>query len=645
MAAFDIETTGIPELQESVMYIWQFELGTRWCIIGRTWEEWHLFIDRLIFELHELAVVLPVYVHNLSYEFQFLAGQHEFTEVFATDPRKVLYAVLDQVIEFRCSLFLTNMGLDDFTKSMKVRHTKLSGKEFDYSVQRWPWTPLTDRELLYCVNDVRGLVEAVMAKAALEGDDMSTIPKTATGYVRRDVKEAMRKYSFLRLKSLWPSEPLFRMLRDAFRGGNTHANRYYTNMTLKDVTTYDRSSSYPDVMLNHQFPMSPFMHTGPMSPEDLDTWINVRKKAVLMNVTFTNIRLHDIYWGAPYLRRSKCWNLDEEVIDNGAVLEAGFLETAITDVDLMIIAQEYDFDDMCVTDSYVSTYGLLPEPLRDVVRDYYQRKTALKGVKGMINGVDAEILYNRVKALLNAIYGMAATNPAKERIFFEDGDYKLDTTSTADLLEAAGKHPYISYQWAPWVTAWARYELELGIRNVGSDSFVYCDTDSCKFIGEHDWTGLNARKELDSAMNGAYAVDANGEMHSMGVWEFDGKADKFRTLGAKKYVSETDGKIKLTLAGVTKKTGGDYLKERGGIDAFSPGFTFVGEDVAGVEAVYNDHRKGPTSWTTPDGHEIQIPRNVYLQPSYYKLSITGDYSEILKKAQQIFEYHHRNDHS
>ena len=134
MAAFDIETTGIPELQESVMYIWQFELGTRWCIIGRTWEEWHLFIDRLIFELHELAVVLPVYVHNLSYEFQFLAGQHEFTEVFATDPRKVLYAVLDQVIEFRCSLFLTNMGLDDFTKSMKVRHTKLSGKEFDYSV-------------------------------------------------------------------------------------------------------------------------------------------------------------------------------------------------------------------------------------------------------------------------------------------------------------------------------------------------------------------------------------------------------------------------------------------------------------------------------------------------------------------------------
>lgn len=38
VCAFDIETTYIPEIGQSVMYIWQFQLGEEITIIGRTWE-------------------------------------------------------------------------------------------------------------------------------------------------------------------------------------------------------------------------------------------------------------------------------------------------------------------------------------------------------------------------------------------------------------------------------------------------------------------------------------------------------------------------------------------------------------------------------------------------------------------------------
>ena len=639
--AFDIETTALDDIREAIMYVWQWEVGNRYCIIGRTWDEFKMFIDRLVYELDSINVVALCFVHNLSYEIQWLESQLDWSdgEIFCTDPRRVLSANYKAILEFRCSMFLTNMSLDMFTRTMKVKHTKLTGT-FDYSKKRYPWTELDPvTELPYCVNDVRGLVEAVQAKMRLDGDTLATLPKTSTGYVRRDVQQAMRRFSFNAIKSLWPDSEIFTMLREAFRGGACHCNRYYAGITLENVTTYDRSSSYPDVMLNHLFPMTPFVRTGPMSPEDLDTWMISRGKAVLMRVAFTNIRLKDIFWGFPYLRRDKCHNLDQAYCDNGAVLQAGYLETTITDVDFRIITDEYSYTDMCITDGAVSTYGQLPDPLRDVIRDYYTKKTALKGLSGIVDGVDVEMLYYKVKALLNAIYGMCATNPAKDDIIYKNGQYFPAGRSIEELLERNGKRPFLSYAWSPWITAFSRLELERGLKLVGADA-VYCDTDSVKFLGQHDFSTLNAEKMLDSTLSGAYAADANGEIHYMGVWEMDGKVDKWRGLGAKKYCSETDGKITLTLSGVTKRSGGDYLKERGGIDAFDFGFEFIGEEVAGIAAVYRDHLK-PIQYEA-DGHIIDVPRNVYLQPSKYVLSAPWDYTELIKRCRQLFEYRDRN---
>ena len=43
VAAFDIETTRILEINQAVMYIWQFQIGPDWTVVGRTWSEFLSF--------------------------------------------------------------------------------------------------------------------------------------------------------------------------------------------------------------------------------------------------------------------------------------------------------------------------------------------------------------------------------------------------------------------------------------------------------------------------------------------------------------------------------------------------------------------------------------------------------------------------
>ena len=257
ITAFDIETTYIKEIDQSVMYIWQWQFGPDVSVVGRTWWEFKRFLRALKDQMEENER-LVVYVHNLSFEFQFLSGILEFApeDVFAVDHRKVLKATYDGFLEFRCSYLQTNMSLRAFCEKMGVKNYKL---KMDYNKRRYWYTELTLKEMAYCLNDVRGLVEAIQKEMDRDGDNLYTIPLTSTGYARRDAKKAMRTVSRNYIQNQVPSYRLYLLLHDAFRGGNTHASRYYSNQLLKDVKSADRSSSYPDVICNKRYPVSKFI--------------------------------------------------------------------------------------------------------------------------------------------------------------------------------------------------------------------------------------------------------------------------------------------------------------------------------------------------------------------------------------------------
>lgn len=625
--AFDIETTGLEKLEQSFMYIWQLAIGTDIVIIGRYWHEFIKLLEKLS-EILEDYVYMIIYVHNLSYEFTFLKGIYEFSneDIFALDRRKVAKCTMYKHFEFRCSYIQTNMSLKEFTHKYNVEHKKL--EDFIYTKKRYPWTKLSKKELDYAINDVVGLVEAINEEMRLDNDTLWTIPLTSTGYIRRMAKRSMYGYNHRQLKAMLPDFEIYTMLAEAFRGGNTHANRYMADTIIHNVSSADRSSSYPDCQVNDKYPMSEFyLHTRKLDVDEVLDLIYKHHKAVLIRICFHDLELLDKLWGCPYLSRDKCRHVINGLYDNGRILEADYLETTLTDIDLKIVLAQYTFSSCDILKCADARYGYLPNQIRNLNIELYKKKTELKGIK------EQEIYYMKSKNLLNSIYGMTVQRPVREPIIFTNNMFELDTSADPEeLLEKYYRKAFLSYAWGVWTTAHARYRLEEGIRLAGHN-FVYCDTDSVKYIGDIDWTAYNRERIRISKANGAYAKDAKGNMHYMGVFEAEEFMPRFKTLGAKKYCYEDEDKhLHLTLAGVSKKLGAEELEARGGLEAFKDNFIFV--KAGGNEAIYNDNVNKSIKI---NNKEIIITDNLYLKPSTYTLGMTEEYIRLLEDSELWLE--------
>ena len=634
VTAFDIETTALPEIEESIMYVWQWQFGT-WCtVMGRTWEELAQFQIELASRIRE-DCSLVILVHNLSYEFQFLRTVYQFRpdEVFAIKSRKVLKCTMyERRLEFRCTYLHSNMSLKAYCKKMGTDHQKLSGDEFDYTKRRLPSTPLTDLEKAYCQNDVVSLVEAYTMELRRDNDNLQTIPLTSTGYVRRETKRAMRLASAGMVESMQPDLEQYRLLRDCFRGGNTHSSRYYVGYILEDVKSADRSSSYPDVICNKPFPVTQFRWID--NPTIRNIRYHIRKgHAVAFRVAFWDITMKDPYDGFPYLARAKCFNIVNGVYDNGRVLCADYLETCLTDIDWQIVSRQYKWQHIAGCKAMWAHYGLLPRPLVLTAIEYYTNKTKLKGVK--TEDGSAEYLYARSKELLNSMYGMMAQDPLKFNVLFEElteGIFNIHWDDPEKILKDYQRRAFLVYQWGVWTTAWARWELQRGLDLAGHMA-VYCDTDSVKYLGEVDWSAYNKEHEEASLESGSHATDPQGEEHFMGVFEAEEPYKRFATLGAKKYAYEyADGKLGITIAGVAKKKGAEELAAHGGLEAFKDGFVF--SEAAALEVVYND--TPGSRWIQVDGQQVETGPNIYLRPNTYTLGSTDEYLRLLQ-APDLFD--------
>ena len=622
ICAFDIETTNIPSIRQNVMYIWQFAIEGIGVIIGRTWNEFLYFAKQLMGTLDHQSERYLVYVHNLSYEFQYLKGIYGFKpeEVFAIKPRKILKCLMFDLLEFRCSYIQTNMSLASFTKAMGVEYEKLEG--FDYNKERWFDTELSPEELAYCVHDVAGLVQAMRARIQFSGDNFYTVPLTSTGYCRRDARAVYQNVPRKIVRDQLPNYRIYTYLRRAFRGGNTHASRFYAGVTVHSVKSYDRSSSYPDVLVNHKYPVTRFYEFYDPTYKDFLNYIDIRERAVLAEVDFINLRLKDRFGcGCPYIPLSKCDTSHDRRNDNGRLLQASWCSTVITDLDFQIIRKMYEWDDIKINVMFHARYGFLPGSFRELIKDYFKRKTSLKNVKGR------EEDYRHAKELINSLYGMSAQDPCKPALLYIHDDFEEDTSKSGpEILMQYYRRAFQSYAIGVWCTGWARWELQEMIDLTGK-GFVYTDTDSVKFVGNADFTAYNERCIRNSTRSGGYAYDPAGKVHYLGVAEYEGEYEEFRTMGAKKYVGRVNGKLEITIAGVSKKLGGEELEKAGGIEMFDEGFTF--KEAGGLEAIYNDQPKEPY-YKRKDGVLVPITSNVYLQPSTYTLGLTAEYRRLLE---------------
>lgn len=616
MISFDIETSRIPDTETSIMYIWQLAINDI-CYTGRTWEEFVDFIEML---LPHTQATFVCYVHNLQYEFEWLQYLIPFDErsIVATDNRKVIRCRFRN-IEFRDSYALTRKSLRKFLRDMGVKTQKT---ELDYNVFRDSETLLTYKELEYCVSDVLGLNEALRKYIYdVLHKDHWTIPLTSTGLVREDMRNALKNAGYYQkyhkakgqeyggLYPIWrEDERTMQLLISSFRGGNTHGNRFFCGAILENVNSADRSSSYPDVMVNRKFPMGQWHYeAGRYTPDVIPS-----DKPSVFKVIFENIRLRKWEWPVPYLSLSKCDIHQGLELDNGRILSADVIRTCMNDVDWKIVQQEYVWDRAIITEISVNDrYDFLPDCVRDVVNTYYRHKTEWKNVAGR------EDDYALSKELLNACYGMTAQNRLKPKPRYHKGRWlDSDELETPDISEYY-KDAFLPYCVGCWVTAWARDALEAGLRLAGS-RFVYADTDSVKYIGDISFDGFNAKCVRDSRANGSTAVDSHGVMHYTGVFEQEESYERFTQLGAKKYAYDQNGALHITIAGVSK----DGCKELGRLENFRDGFVFTMS--AGTRPVFNDEFQR----VTYNGKSYDAIPNICLIPVDYTISISdglGDY--------------------
>lgn len=653
-AAFDIETSTIWTSAEntdahSFMYIWQYQIED-YLIKGRTWEEWFDFLAILKRALEQYGTleqtaktpVLITWIHNAAFEFTFISGLYNFRddECFFRDARKPIYFRMFDVFEFRCSYIQTNLSLAALTKQTGVK-LKLSGQKFDYNKVRFSWTELSEFEEEYTTTDVSSLVQAMKYRVQRGGDTLLTVPLTSTGYVRRECKASL-KDRYLQINELKPykgenGKRIYRLLRSCFRGGNTHANRFHVGTICEDVYSYDIASSYPTQQLTKKFPMKPFKWLdGDMSLERVFMFIGLGY-AVVGEYHFTGVRLKNPKEPIPYISLARCEAINFK-IDNGRILEADYIEISLTEIDLEIILTMYEFDKMEIIQCMVAQKDYLPPEYREVIQEYYNKKTALKGD----DTEEGKYIYTKSKNMLNSVYGMSATDPIHQEIKYNGGDYLrsgYDSMTEAEI-EKALKGAAFPYQWGVYTTAYARKQLQDAIDLCG-DKIVYCDTDSVKTLGDVPIHKLNDALRKKAAAVGAYADDMNGNRHYIGVFESDGHYQKFITQGAKRYAYiKDDGKMGVTVAGVStqinEETGVSFaVEELKDLKRFKPGMKW--SKAGGTQAVYND--SDDFMYTDPEtGKDVHITKNVAIIPSTYIMTHSRDYMLLLNEIQLYSEF-------
>ena len=653
-ATFDIETTTIDNGTDTpygFMYHWQMDVGG-YVVTGRRWEEWVKFMLKLveIFKTDETRNFV-VYIQNEAFEFQFirdfLNAYFGGFRVFAAQRRKPIHVTTGNGIQFRCSYKLTNMSLEKAVQNeLGVVHCKAAG-DLDYRVIRTADTPLTDTEYGYCVSDVVSLYELIERRFINERDNLESIPMTSTGYVRRDCRNSCRKDEDYREEFLKQemTESVYKLLMEAGRGGNTHANRYMSGRVWHDVDSFDVASSYPAQMFLRKFPVSKFTPYGEIeSMTELDGLLS--EYACLFRVIFTGLEVRDNI-GMPYVAISKATARSKHVtLDNGRVLsvinredrenDRGYIALTLTDVDFQIIKEQYTWDEMSISDFHIATYGYLPEALLSQVMAYFKAKTELKDkIKEADERGDEEeaanlsYLYAKSKNRLNGIFGMCYTNPVHNKVFIkEDGTWDEDAPDIAEALKKywRSRNNFLVYAWGVWITAWARRHLEDLFNALGQDKTIYGDTDSGKAVDVDisKIDALNAKVMALADKRGAYC-DYNGTRYYMGIYEHENKVPiaKFKTLGAKKYVYEDEKGLHVTISGVSKKLG---AKELGSIDNFVPGFIF--KVAGGLTLYYNDAEQG-IHQITVDGCTMTTASNIGMVDSTYEIGITREYAELI----------------
>ena len=196
---------------------------------------------------------------------------------------------------------------------------------------------------------------------------------------------------------------------------------------------------------------------------------------------------------------------------------------------------------------------------------------------------------------------------------------------------------FSAFQFGVWVTAYARRNLWNMI--IKLDKYVvYVDTDSIKYLGKHDDLFIEYNKNVElkeqkiaKILNVSeslfHPLDKKGIEHRLGIYDFEGTYNRFKTLGAKKYIVEKidkDGNtyLEMTVSGVRKSA----VSQIKNIEEFDDNFVFDIEHAQKLIMHYNDNQSNCVwNYGKYDEFKSKYKYGISAQPTTYKLGITLEY--------------------
>ena len=645
----DIETSSFYDEsgnKRGVMYAFVIGINGR-CYIGRTYDElWNAFDKISSFYSLSKNKRLIFYIQNFAFEFQWFRKWVEWVKVFATEERQPVVGLTANGIEFRCSYLLSGYSLENIGKNLtKYKIQKMVG-DLDYKKVRHSETPLTKKELGYIIHD--GLVVMAYIQEEIENhfNNIGLIELTKTGKVRKFVRKRClhkrSRHAYYHYHNMMKALPItslqeYEQLKRAFHGGFTHANSYYVGQVISDVTSFDFTSSYPYVLVSEQFPMGAGELIQIRSREEF--YRNMRLYCCMFDATFINIEPKVIYEHP--ISVSKCYHIKNYSADNGRLVDAEEISITLTEQDYAVIEKFYGWKNLRIKNFRRYKKNYLPKDFVLSVLELYQKKTELKDVEDKVTE------YMNSKEMINSCYGMCVTDIVRTEIEYSDGSWgKVETSPEEEIIKYNNKkNRFLCYQWGVWVTAYAQRNLFNGIYALGSD-YAYSDTDSVKFRNyekhKQFFIDYNERvmKKLQIAMK-HHGLDMSmcspktikGETKTLGLFDHDGTYQKFKTLGAKRYMVKTEKGYSLTVSGVNKKIAIPYLYEKYGdgiMDEFKDGLIippqFTGKNIH----TYIDE---PTDGIITDylGKSIEYHEksSIHLEESGYELSLSKEFMDYL----------------
>lgn len=653
-----------------IMYVWQLGING-FCLIGRTWKEFIKVINYISekLQLNENKRLI-IYVHNLAFEFQFICKLFTWKNVFSTDLRKPLYALTENGVEFRCSYFLSGYNLETLAKNLtKYKIKKLVG-DLDYSLIRHEKTPLNENEMQYCLNDIK-IIMLYIREYLEKVKNIHNIPLTKTGAVRKFCRKNCftcnnenykgKNYRYKNLINDLQINDIeeFNTMQRAFMGGFTHANANYTDKVILNVSSYDFTSSYPAVMVSEKYPMSKGKKIAVKNIQQFNELI--KNYLCIFDCEFINIFSRETFEN--YLSVSKCFIKENFTDNNGRLVCAGRIVTTITNIDYDIIKNFYKWESFRCGYMYIYEKNYLPTEFVKSIIELYKQKTELKGIAGK------ESEYLNAKEMLNSCYGMSVTNPMRNEFVFDilDGwkENKLNENQKIEMLIKynTAENRFLFYIWGVFVTAYARRNLFTAISELKTD-YIYSDTDSVKFINieRHLQYFETYNKIIQIKLKNACDFhgisfenvkpkNLKGKEKILGIWDFEGTYEKFKTLGAKRYMIKENNALSvngvnynysLTVSGVNKKFAIPYLLEKYGDNIFNAftNYLVIPENATGKNILtYIDYE---TNGEITDYNGIKTNFNsksgVHLEPTNYTLNLAVQYIQYISGLKVLKEY-------